>query len=306
MYNNKTVKELRQILEEHNCAIPNGAKKNDLVELVEAVMAKDEDFVTSQVVSDVFDDVEIFDDEETLEEPAVIKEGSNESNRPSMFSDEWNEYVMAHFHSNELIDGNPICAGLRRVAELLLGDIVESGPEQVFPATDGLAPDRATVVFKVVFDWMNTGQVRTFKEVADVWHGNTDDLFCAHPVATASTRAEGRALRKALKIRCLAAEELAKKDIVNIVQESVKKAPTSGDYEADRQISSQQIQFIDNKCSTLDIDAFGFINMGEHTYSTISEVTKDCAKKMVKALNAYQQGTEIPEKIKGYKANWRE
>ena len=73
MYNNKTVKELRQILEEHNCAIPNGAKKNDLVELVEAVMAKDEDFVTSQVVSDVFDDVEIFDDEETLEEPAVIK-----------------------------------------------------------------------------------------------------------------------------------------------------------------------------------------------------------------------------------------
>ena len=53
--------------------------------------------------------------------------------------------------------------------------------------------------------------------VADVSHGNTDDLFCAHPVATASTRAEGRALRKALKLRCLAAEELAKKDIVSIV-----------------------------------------------------------------------------------------
>ena len=144
MYNNKTVKELRQILEEHNCAIPNGAKKNDLVELVEAVMAKDEDFVTMQIESpdDMFD--ELFDDTEQEEsKEVVIEESVGEESRPSMFSDEWNEFVMAHFHRNELIDGNPICAGLRRVAEFLLGDIVESGPEQVFPATDGSSPDRA-------------------------------------------------------------------------------------------------------------------------------------------------------------------
>ena len=223
-----------------------------------------------------------------------------------MFSDEWNDYVMAHFHSNELIDGNPICAGLRRVAEFLLGDIVESGPEQVFPATDGLSPDRATVVFKVVFDWMNSGKHRVFKEVADVWHGNTDDLFCAHPVATASTRAEGRALRKALKLRCLAAEELAKKDIVNIVQESVKKVPTSGEYEGGNKISSQQIQFIDNRCNQLDVDVISFINMGENTYGSIEQVTKESAKKMIKVLNNYQNGSAIPESIQGYKVNWRQ
>ena len=178
MYNNKTIKELKEILEDHNCAIPNGAKKKDLVELVEAVMAKDEDFVTMQIESpdDMFD--ELFDDSEQEEsKEVVVEESVGEESRPSMFSDEWNEFVMAHFHRNELIDGNPICAGLRRVAEFLLGDIVESGPEQVFPATDGSSPDRATVVFKVVFDWMNSGQHRVFKEVADVWHGNTDDLF---------------------------------------------------------------------------------------------------------------------------------
>ena len=68
MHSAKTIKELKQILEEHNCAIPNGAKKKDLVELVEAVMAKDEDFVTMQVESpdDMFD--ELFDD--TKEEEA--------------------------------------------------------------------------------------------------------------------------------------------------------------------------------------------------------------------------------------------
>ncbi len=306
MYNNKTIKDLKQILEEHNCAIPNGAKKKDLVELVEAIMAKDEDFVTMQVpnADELFEDA--FEEAETENEAVIEEKVGGIEDRPSMFSDEWNDYVMAHFHSNELIDGNPICAGLRRVAEFLLGDIVESGPEQVFPATDGLSPDRATVVFKVVFDWMNSGKHRVFKEVADVWHGNTDDLFCAHPVATASTRAEGRALRKALKLRCLAAEELAKKDIVNIVQESVKKVPTSGEYEGGNKISSQQIQFIDNRCNQLDVDVISFINMGENTYGSIEQVTKESAKKMIKVLNNYQNGSAIPESIQGYKVNWRQ
>jgi hypothetical protein len=306
MHSKKTINELKQILDDHNCAIPNGAKKKDLVELVEAVMAKDEDFVTMQVESpdDMFD--ELFDNTEQEEtKEVVVEESVGEEGRPSMFSDEWNDFVMAHFHRNELIDGNPICAGLRRVAEFLLGDIVESGPEQVFPAMDGSAPDRATVVFKVVFNWMNSGEQRVYKEVADVWHGNTDDLFCAHPVATASTRAEGRALRKALKLRCLAAEELAKKDIVSIVKEAVKKSPTSGEYEVDQNISTQQVQFIDTKCKQLDIDIMSFINMGSGDYANIGQVTRDSAKKMIKFLNGYQNGEPIQDSIKGYKANWR-
>ena len=306
MHSKKTINELKQILDDHNCAIPNGAKKKDLVELVEAVMAKDEDFVTMQVESpdDMFD--ELFDNTEQEEtKEVVVEESVGEEGRPSMFSDEWNDFVMAHFHRNELIDGNPICAGLRRVAEFLLGDIVESGPEQVFPAMDGSAPDRATVVFKVVFNWMNSGEQRVYKEVADVGHGNTDDLFCAHPVATASTRAEGRALRKALKLRCLAAEELAKKDIVSIVKEAVKKSPTSGEYEVDQSISTQQVQFIDTKCKQLDIDIMSFINMGSGDYANIGQVTRDSAKKMIKFLNGYQNGEPIQDSIKGYKANWR-
>ena len=306
MYSDKTIKELKQILDEHNCAVPNGAKKKDLVELVEALMSKDEDFVTMQVPDpSMFDDVFEEENKEENEGVAVIEENNAEEDTPSMFSEEWNEYVMAHFKRNELIDGNPICAGLRRVAELLLGDIIESGPEQVFPASDSNGPGRATVVFSVTFNWMNTGSIRTFKEVADVWHGNTDDLCCAHPVATASTRAEGRALRKALKLRCLAAEELAKKDIVDIVQQAVKQSPTSGEYEANKSISSQQVQFIDNRCNQLDIDVVKFINIGENTYNDINEVTKDSAKKMIKVLNTYQNGSEIPEKVKGYNINWR-
>ena len=66
-YNKLSIKELKEILEEYNCAIPSGAKKKDLVELVEAVMAKDEDFVTMQITNeeDIFDAPE----EEAQEEP---------------------------------------------------------------------------------------------------------------------------------------------------------------------------------------------------------------------------------------------
>ena len=133
---------------------------------------------------------------------------------------------------------------------------------------------------------------KTFSEVADVWHGNTDDLFCAHPVATASTRAEGRALRKALKLRVLAAEELAKKNIVEIVQQTVSR-------DSNNNISPQQMQFIFNKCNQLDVEVGSFINMGEKTYEDISNVSKDCAKKMIKRLNEYQNGThDVPQEIK--------
>ena len=285
-YNTKTVKELKTILEEHNCAIPSGSKKSDLIALVEEIM--NNDVLPGQLELFNLDQDSIFEDNSEKEKE---KEEVDES-RPSIADPEWHEYAMSHFQSNELIDGNPICAGLRRVAELLLGDILETGPTQVFPATDNDGPGRATVVYKVVFNWFNSGVYKTFVEVADVWHGNTDDLFCAHPVATASTRAEGRALRKALKLRVLAAEELAKKDIVEIVQQTVARS-------SDGNISPQQMQFIFNKCNQLDINVDNFINMGENTYEDISNVNKECAKKMIKRLNEYQNGThDVPQEIK--------
>ena len=282
-YNTKTVSELKEVLSAHNRAIPTGAKKADLIKLVEEIMTD----------NTLFD--EMFEEEVAVETAT----DTEEEMAPEIGSLEWNDYVMSHFHKNELIDGNPICAGLRRVAELLLGDVVESGPTEVFPATDNNGPGRATVVYQVVFNWMNSGMFKTYREVADVWHGNTDDLFCAHPVATASTRAEGRALRKALKIRCLAAEELAKKNIVEIVQQTVAVVSN------DARISQQQIQFIDTKCKQLDISVTNFINMGENNYNSINDVDKNCAKLMIKHLNGYQNGeTDIPESITGYK-NWR-
>lgn len=252
-------------------------------------------------------DLDLFD-VESIKEGIAEEEGVKESEdlMPAYGSENWNEYVMSKFEDRELIDGNPVCAGLRRVTEEVLGTIVSSRPTQVFPATDPDGPGRATVVFEVVIDWMDSGQYRTFADVADVWHGNTDDLFCAHPVATASTRAEGRALRKALKVKCLAAEELTrKKDVAAIVRQTVQ-VPTDGEWKEEDSISEPQINFIDAKCKQLDIDVIKFINSGTDSYDSIKDIGKKTASKMLGVLNEYQnKSKDIPESMQGYDSNWR-
>jgi hypothetical protein len=245
-------------------------------------------------------------DVDSIKEDIEKEREMPENMMPEYGSEEWHDFVMSKFHKKELFDGNPVCAGLRRVAEELLGTIVVSRPSQVWPATDSDGPGRATVVFEVVIDWMNSGQLRTYSDVADVWHGNTDDLFCAHPVATASTRAEGRALRKALKVKCLAAEELAKKDVASIVRQSVKASQsTDGEWKGDDNISTPQINFIDAKCRQLDINVMKFVNMGESTYDTIDQVSKKTASKMLGVLNEFQTDVKsVPEEVAGYES-WR-
>jgi len=298
--NDKTVVELKKLAKNNNISLEQGIKKQDLIDTLEVYMNKIE---TPESVG-VFDD-EFFESEgqDGLMGSAGDDAIQIEDNSPTIGSDDWHDYVMSHFKSNELIDGNPTCAGLRRVAEILLGEIMFSGPTQIFPATDANGPGRATVVFTVEFNWMNSGMSKSFAEVADVWHGNTDDLFCAHPAATASTRAEGRALRKALKVRVLAAEELAKKDIVNVVQQSIS---TSGEYNPDDRISPQQITFIDNKCKQLDVNVVEFINIGAENYRSINDVKRESGKKMIRVLNEYQnQTTSIPEHILSYQEDWR-
>lgn len=227
------------------------------------------------------------------------------SDKPKYGSKAWHEYIMSKFEPEELFDGNPTCAGLRRVVEEELGSIVSSGPSQVFPSTSENGPGRATVVYEIQIDWADSGFIKTYKEVADVWHGNCDDLFCAHPVATASTRAEGRALRKALKVRCLAAEELAKKDIAAIVRQTVKiEGVTNGEITDKDKITSAQINFIDNKCKQLNISVKDLILTTGN--SDVNNLTKKIASDLLAKLTSHQTGeNKLPESLVGYDKNWR-
>ena len=200
-----------------------------------------------------------------------------------------------------MYDKNPLVNGLRRVAELVLGPIVYSGPTQGFPPQRDDHHGRATVVFSVEFQ-----NGMRFSEVADCWEGNTDDMFCAYAIATASTRAEGRALRKALRIRAVAAEEMTKKDTAKIVRElSAKKEVSDGAYDDSGRMSDAQYNFIDVKCRQLNIN-------GEALFKTVfnvdnkRKISKKVGSDIIDSLNEYQRDkTTIPEPILGYIEEWR-
>jgi hypothetical protein len=208
---------------------------------------------------------------------------------------------MGLFSESEMVDGNPLVHGLRRVAELVIGPIVFSGPTQVFPVQRDDHHGRATVVFTVEF---SSGM--KYSEVADCWEGNTDDTFCAYAVAIASTRAEARALRKALKIRAVAAEELTKKDTAKIVRDiSSTKTSTDSDYNDQSRMSDAQLNFIDVKCKQLNIN-------GQKLFKDIfsadinKKVSKKIASDIIDKLNDFQRDKNlIPESIVGYQQEWR-
>ena len=240
-----------------------------------------------------------------LTEADIVELTKNDA--PEYGSDGWDDYVMSQFKEDELIEGAPLCHGLRRVSRNLLGQIMFSGIVNLNSSLDWDRPGRAWVVYQVTFLWKD-GSTRVFSDGADVWHGNTDDLFCAHPVATASTRAEARVLRKALAIRKVAAEELTRKDVVSIVKgstPSVKvEAPVTGESGPEDSISAAQLNLIDILSKKLDVNTVKFVaSLGKD----IKTINKKDASEIITKLNLHQQNgmDTISKEIVGYDPNWK-
>lgn len=222
--------------------------------------------------------------------------------RPTPTSPEWNDYVLGLFDESELYEGRPLCAGLRRVAEFLLGRIVSSRPTQVFPPAAGDQIGRATVVWEVIFD---DGSL--FSDVADCWEGNTDDAFCVFNTATAATRAEGRALRKALRLKTVAAEEMTKKNTASIARSisQTKNVATEGEYDDSQRMTDPQANFIDVKCKQLNINVAEFFK-GVFDVNVKRNVNKGQASVAIQKLNDYQQDKSlIPDFVTAYQPDWR-
>jgi len=224
-------------------------------------------------------------------------EYSEEDEIPEYGSLKWHSYVMSLFTVDELDNGAPKVEGLRRVANFLLG-IVESGPIQVFPSEDPVGPGRATVVYQVAF---NNGM--KFREVADSCAGNTDPEYVKFPVAIASTRAEARALRKALMLKIHSADEISTSSVPdNITKESINamvEKNTGTDIHEYELITDSQSKSIQMLCDRLDINVLKFINSGKGRWDALEFVEKHKAAEMIKKLSEFQKNPEnIPVLIK--------
>lgn len=274
------VEELRQLLTTSGFSVEeaNNIKgKRALVEKCKEVIAQsDEEFSFDEEVTE-FDEETYVDSNET----EVI---------PDYNSLEWSGFVMKQFGESELTDNNPNINGLRRVAELLLGPIVESGPESIdAPKTNNINEARASCIYKIVFSpFIINGELRIFKAAADSCISNTNEAYAIYPTAMAETRAEVRALRKALKLNNVASEELLTDRTVKQVIESQKPASSDGSWDDNSNINQAQVMFIKKKCESLNIDLEKFINSGSKQYNNINEISSSTAAAMIQRLNQYQ------------------
>lgn len=213
---------------------------------------------------------------------------------------EWTDYVLSLLSDDEKIVGNPTTDGLRRVFEVALNcDIIESSSSVVqSPSPDN--EKRATVVHTISYFLKDEtvpmeSKHRSVSGAADVYWGNCDKVFRNHAVAVADTRAEGRALRRALKLRkVVAAEELAK---------DIEDHP---DANSVSKISNNQINFIDVLAKRLDINVINLLNNLAISETNIYDISHENGVKVIRELSTYQTNLEsIPDSVKGYDSGWK-
>lgn len=214
---------------------------------------------------------------------------------------EWTDYVLSLLSDDEKINGNPTTDGLRRIFEIALNCKVVASTSNVVQSPDPNNEKRATVVHTLCY-YLNgltpeTSHLNmiTVDGAADVYWGNCDKVYRNHPVAVAETRAEGRSLRRALKLRkVVAAEELAKDIEDNPDNNSVSK------------ISNNQINFIDVMAQRLNINVVKLFKNNQLPIDNVYSMSHDDAVNIIRLLSKYQQNTsEISDDIMGYSSDWK-
>jgi len=213
---------------------------------------------------------------------------------PNINDLEWTDYVLGLLSDDEKIAGNPTTDGLRRILEIALDCTVIEATSSVVQSPSMENERRATVVHSIKYV-LNNNVVKTVSGAADVYWGNCDKIYRNHPVAVAETRAEGRALRRGLKLRkVVAAEELAKDiDTHHLEENNIGK------------INSTQINFFDVFGKRLNINIIKLLDKLAIDSKNIYNISYDDAVKTITTLSSYQQSNDIPQDVIGYDPGWK-
>lgn len=212
---------------------------------------------------------------------------------------EWTDYVLNLLSDDEKINGNPTTDGLRRIFEIALNCTITESLSNVVQSPCPENEKRATVVHSLTYvlnEEANDSVIknRSVSGAADVYWGNCDKVYRNHPVAVAETRAEGRALRRGLKLRkVVAAEEIAK---------DIEDNP---DHDTVTKITNNQLNFIDVLSKRLNVDCLKLIKQLAPKAANVYNIEYEDAVNIVKQLTTFQQTNKIPEDLLGYNSDWK-
>ena len=204
----------------------------------------------------------------------------------------WTQYVLGQFQDDEMDGENPRVEGLRRVAESLVGIVVEEGCDLIAAPNveNGMrACAKAWVVFDVA------GNYRKYEALADASPDNVIGEYNIYLSAMADTRAKGRCYRNALKLkRVVAAEEVRGKNEIVGEDSQTATAIQTGQITGVRMIADRLDVSIAKVLSLLEIDHQVLDNGG----IDLKSLTKDEAIIVLKKLNDLQTAPEVPENLR--------
>ena len=211
---------------------------------------------------------------------------------PKEHDPEWSEYLLDQLSDNELINGAPTVDGLRRITEKCFGEIIGSRSEIIDTPT-AQNNQRCTIKHSLTIAKYGTAHSIVVDGCVDVLYHKTPYPFKDHLIATADTRAEGKALRRALKIRVVTAEELQNED----EQEALS---------SDELVNDQQILAINQLCKRLDISVVPLVTGEYKKAKTIKELRNLEARLLISKLSEFQRTPDdIPKTYIGYNENWK-
>ena len=223
---------------------------------------------------------------------------------PTIHDIAWTDYVLSFLEEEEKIMGNPTTDGLRRIFEKVMDCEITHCDTSVVQSPSRDNEMRATVTHTITYilnrenlpesktTFLNS---RSVTGAADVYWGNCDKIFRNHPVAVAETRAEGRALRRALRLRKVVAAE----EIASDIEDDVNGFTVG-------KISNTQINFVDVMARRLDINVNQLLRSMNMEIENIRNLTHDQAISIIRKLSEYQQNiNDIGDDLKSYDENWK-
>lgn len=290
-YEQTSVEDVRKELIEKGYQMEDlvGKTKKELVGLL-----IDPSTITTVVEEDILDAAQ-----------EIVEEVTEDEDIPQPYDKEWADYLLRLLRPDELFDGRPTCDGLRRLVEQMIGPI--AGREVLFlspPTKDNQFTTTVSLRLSVLVQnkeygyWNYTDRIEE-EDVADAGMLNTDPPFDKYPSSLAVTRAEGRCLRRILKLKTATAEEVSQK------ADLLQPASATEEWVPSDKMSIEQKNVIDLLARRCNLNAMKFINSGSQYYEAITDVTKETATKMIQYLNNILQNKATPpDGIGNYEEGW--
>lgn len=213
-----------------------------------------------------------------------------EEKAPSISDKGWTDWILSQLDDSEKIEGYPTYHGLRRMFSEHIGYIhnVRMDVKQVADVNN---LNRATVL--VTIEYEDQAKIKhSISDVADVSEGNTKYPYNLYPTATAATMAESRAMRKALRLRTIAAEESQRDEISNAVNSIATSSV---------KITDTQKNTINNLCNRLGISTSKLLLSMSYD-KNLEMLSHEDGSSILRKLNLYERGPDndgeiIPEAL---------